>query len=108
MKKNLLAALICAASLAGCAGMGGDRGEGQAGQRSVGQVVDDATITAQVKAALAADPDLSALKINVDTLQGAVKLKGEVKSIALRRKADALAAGIKGVKSVDNQLVITG
>jgi hyperosmotically inducible protein len=107
--KKLLAALLSAASLAGCAGMGSDRGTGpDAGPRSVGQVVDDATITAQVKAALAADPDLSALKINVDTLQGAVKLKGEVKTIALRRKADSLAAGIKGVKSVDNQLVITG
>jgi hyperosmotically inducible periplasmic protein len=106
--KNLLVALICAASLAGCAGMG-DRGAKQdTGQRSAGQVVDDAAITAQVKAALAADPDLSALKINVDTAQGAVKLKGEVKTIALRRKANDLAAGIKGVKSVDNQLVITG
>lgn len=106
--RKLLVTLVCAASLAGCAGMGGDRGADQSGQRSAGQVVDDAAITAQVKAALAADPDLSALKINVDTTQGAVKLKGEVKTIALRRKADALAAGIKGVKSVDNQLVITG
>jgi len=107
--RKMLTALVCAASLAGCAGMGGDKGTAdQAGTRSVGQVVDDATITAQVKAALAADPELSALKINVDTMQGAVKLKGEVKTITLRRKADSLAAGIKGVKSVDNQLVITG
>lgn len=107
--KKLLAALVFAASLAGCAGMGGDRGtEPAAGQRPVGQVVDDAAITAQIKAALAADPDLSAVKINVDTAQGAVKLKGEVKTIALRRKANELATGVKGVKSVDNQLVITG
>ena len=36
--------------------------------------IDDATITAQVNAGLAKDPDLSALKINVDTVNGKVTL----------------------------------
>lgn len=108
--KPMLAAVVAATFLAGCAGMmGADRGAGQgASQRTAGEVVDDATILAQVKAQLAADPELSALKINVDSMQGAVRLKGEVKTVALRRKAESLARGIKGVKSVDNQLVITG
>ncbi len=115
--RSTLVVVVSAAFLAGCAGMaGGDSsgqgaGAGQQGygsQRTAGEVVDDATITAQIKAKLAADPDLSALKINVDTNQGAVRLKGEVKTLALRRKADQLAQGIKGVKSVDNQLIITG
>lgn len=105
--KYTLSALACAALLAGCAGMTGDSG-GYGQARTPVQVVDDATITAQVKAALAADPDVSALKINVDTAQGAVKLKGEVKTLALRRKAEALAQGVKGVKKVDNQLIVTG
>jgi osmotically-inducible protein OsmY len=70
--------------------------------------VDDVAIGTKIKAALAADPELSALKINVDTKQGAVSLKGEVKTIALRRKAEELARKVEGVKSVDNQLVITG
>lgn len=102
--KNLLAALLTAVFLAGCAGPLG----GVDTQRSVGEAVDDVTIGTKLKAALAADPELSALKINVDTTQGAVKLKGEVKSVVLRRKAEDLARKINGVKSVDNQLIVTG
>jgi len=110
MKKNLLATLIATAFLAACAGMGGERGDtrGAAPSRSAGEVVDDAVIVTQMNAKLAADPELSAIKINVDSTQGAVRLKGEVKSISLRRKAEELARGIKGVKSVNNQLIITG
>lgn len=109
--KPMLAAVVATMFLAGCAGMGGgDRGTSQGGasQRTAGEVVDDAAILAQIKAQLAADSELSALKINVDSMQGAVRLRGEVKTVALRRKAETLARGIKGVKSVDNQLVITG
>jgi hyperosmotically inducible protein len=102
MKKLLVASMV-AVSLAGCANMGGS-----GPQRSVGQAVDDVTIGTKLKAALAADPELSALKINVDTTQGNVKLRGEVKNIALRRKAEEMARKIEGVKSVDNQLLITG
>lgn len=102
--KTLLAAMMTSVILAGCAGPLG----GLETQRSVGQAVDDVTIGTKLKAALAADPELSALKINVDTTQGAVRLKGEVKSVALRRKAEDLARNINGVKSVDNQLIVTG
>ena len=103
MKKLFIAAMV-AVSLAGCANMGDSGGS----NRSAGQVVDDVTIGTKMKAALAADPDLSALKINVDTTKGAVRLRGEVKSMALRRKAEDIARRIDGVKSVDNQLMITG
>lgn len=94
---------LMTAGLPGCAMMGG-----QGPQRTAGQAVDDVTIGTKLKAALAADPELSALKINVDTMQGAVKLRGEVKSVALRRKAEDMARKIEGVKSVDNQLLVTG
>jgi hyperosmotically inducible protein len=103
MKKLLIALLVVVASLAGCAGV-----SGTGSTRTVGQAVDDVTIGTKLKAALAADPELSALKINVDTTQGAVRLRGEVKSLALRRKAEDLARKIEGVKSVENQLIITG
>ena len=106
--KKMLAAVVAAVAVAGCAGMGGDRSAGQGTSRTAGEMVDDASILAQIKTQLAADPDLSALKINVDSKQGAVRLSGEVKTLALRRKAETLARGIRGVKSVDNQLVITG
>jgi hyperosmotically inducible periplasmic protein len=103
--KTLIIAAATALALAGCAGMPG----GQGGPtRTVGQAVDDATIGTKMKTALAADPELSALKINVDTTQGNVRLRGEVKSAALRRKAEDMARKIEGVKSVDNQLMVTG
>ena len=81
---KLFLALMVAIGLAGCANMGMGGGPGGQPKRTVGEAVDDATIGTQLKAALAADPDVSALK------------------------AESLARGIKGVKSVDNQLLITG
>jgi hyperosmotically inducible protein len=103
--KTLIIAAATALTLAGCAGWPG----GQGGPtRTVGEAVDDVTIGTRMKAALAADPELSALKINVDTTQGNVRLSGEVKSMALRRKAEDMARKINGVKSVDNRLMITG
>ena len=100
---KLFVALMVAVSLGGCANMGGS-----GPTRSVGQAVDDATIGTKLKAAFAGDPELSAMKINVDSTQGAVRLRGEVKSMAEWRKAGDTARKIDGVKSVDNQLVITG
>ncbi len=105
MKKVLLASMV-AVSLAGCAGFGKFGEPGQT--RTAGQAVDDATIGTRLKAAFAADPELNALKINVDTTQGVVRLRGEVKSMALRRKAEDTARKVQGVKSVQNDLVITG
>ncbi|HSW17557.1 MAG TPA: BON domain-containing protein [Ramlibacter sp.] len=102
---RLLAALFVAISLVGCAGMAGGPG---GPTRTAGQAIDDVTIGTRLKAALAADPDVSALKINVDTTQGAVRLRGEVKTLALRRKVEEMARKIDGVKSVDNQLIVTG
>jgi hyperosmotically inducible periplasmic protein len=109
--KTLIIASATALSLVGCAGMTGDSGTqptASGTQRTAGQAVDDVTIGTKLKAALASDPELSALKINVDTTQGNVRLRGEVKSIALRRKAEETARRIEGVKSVDNQLMVTG
>jgi osmotically-inducible protein OsmY len=106
MTKTLLtAAMVAALGLTGCANMrGGDDGS----KRTAGEVVDDAAILAKVKAAYAADPDLSALKINVDAKDGNVRLKGEVKNISAWRKAEDIAKKTSGVKSVENNLVITG
>ena len=66
----------------------------------------DATITAEVNTALAKDPNLSALKIDVDTANGRVVLHGKAPDPAARDRATQLAQNVKGVVSVDNQLVI--
>ena len=100
--KNLLAAMLTAVFLAGCAGPLG----GLDTQRSTGEAIDDVTIGTKLKAALAADPELSALKINVDTDNGRVALRGTAPSEAARERATQLASNVKGVVSVDNQLSV--
>jgi len=103
---KLLVMLLAAALAAGCGTMTGGRDGG--GGKTAGEVIDDAVITSRVKTALLADPDISGLKINVDTADGVVKLKGEIKTMALRKKAESIVRSVNGVKKVDNQLIITG
>ena len=73
----------------------------------MGEKIDDATITANVAARLAGDPDLSALKIDVDTTDGKVTLSGPAPTEAARARAAELAASVKGVTGIDNRLVVT-
>ncbi|MBM9614993.1 BON domain-containing protein [Desulfobulbus rhabdoformis] len=72
--------------------------------RSTGQVIDDASITTQVKAELVADKEVSALTVSVKTFQGEVVLSGAVETIAQRRKAAAIAHSVRGVRRVTNLL----
>jgi osmotically-inducible protein OsmY len=80
--------------------------EAKSGARQVGDKVDDAVITASVKTEIAKDSELSALKINVDTSDGNVALRGTAPSLAAKEHATTLASGVKGVGTVDNQLAI--
>ena len=75
-------------------------------QRSTGQTVDDATITAKVKSQLLADPQVSGLQVNVNTHKGQVQLSGYVNSAEERSKAEQIARQIPGVKNVDNDLIV--
>lgn len=80
-----------------------------AGSQAATNVSDAATdmaITAKVNAALAADDQLSALKINVDTEAGNVELKGTAPDEASRERATTLAAAVDGVVTVENRLTI--
>jgi hyperosmotically inducible protein len=72
--------------------------------RSAGQVVDDATITAKVKTDLIADPTTKAHQINVDTNSGIVELGGFVDSQEAKDRAGEVARSVKGVKDVKNDL----
>ena len=73
---------------------------------SAGALIDDASITAKISAELAKDPDLSALKIDVDTKAGEVRLSGPAPSQAAKDRATSLAQAIEGVKSVNNELAV--
>ncbi|NIM43245.1 MAG: BON domain-containing protein [Hydrogenophaga sp.] len=75
-------------------------------QQSVGAYIDDATITTRVKARFAEDPAVSALSLNVETLNGTVQLSGFAKSEAERNAAGRLASNTPGVKSVKNDIVV--
>lgn len=77
------------------------------GAKTAMDKIDDATITAQVSAGLAQDPDLSAIKINVDTVNGSVTLHGPATSPAAKQRAETIASAVKGVTSVNNQLIVT-
>ena len=78
----------------------------ETGTAAVADKVADASITTLVNAELAKDPALSALRINVDTNNGKVMLRGSAPSNLARDRATALAAKIKGVSAVDNQLEV--
>ena len=67
---------------------------------------EDAVITASVAAGLIKDPDLSALKIDVDTKKGVVSLYGPAPSEAARLRATNIAKAVRGVSSVDNKLTV--
>ena len=82
---------------------------GQAIERQTDKManaVDDASLSASVKAALIKEPDLKTLGINVDSKDGTVVLKGEVKSMADKQRAEQVASTVSGVSRVDNQLQI--
>ncbi len=94
------AAVLSAATLAACAT--------RPAYESNTQAVDDATITANVKAALVQDPRTRASNISVNTLHGQVELTGFVNSPQEGREAAHDAGGVPGVRSVDNKLQING
>lgn len=70
-----------------------------------GAAIDDAEITAKVKAAIFAEPGLKTLQISVDTINGVVNLTGSVNFQANSDRAKALAGAVDGVKYVENRLV---
>lgn len=71
-----------------------------------GAAIDDTALTAKVKSALVAEPNLSALQINVETAKGVVTLSGTADSAANSDRAKEVAANVKGVASVDNRLTV--
>lgn len=72
--------------------------------RPIDTQTNDAVITSKVKSKLAADPQTSALEIDVDTLNGTVTLRGAVDSAQEKRDAERLARNTEGVRDVENEL----
>jgi osmotically-inducible protein OsmY len=71
-----------------------------------GHRLNDTAITASIKTDYLKDPDLSVLKIDVDTKDGVVTLNGLAADDAARSRAEKIAGSIKGVTEVRNFLTI--
>ena len=90
------------ALVAACASNTSDQA---ATQESPGQYVDDATVTAKVKTAIASDVGVkAAANVNVETYRGVVQLSGFADSDAQASRAATAAKKVNGVRSVKNDI----
>ena len=74
--------------------------------RTVGEKIDDASITAQVKLTLLYHRSTSALNTSVTTKKGVVTLGGKASNAAEMELATKLAKDVNGVRGVDNRMTI--
>src|SRR2546425_13352956 len=88
---------LFAVALAACASTTG---------KTVGENVDDATITSEVKAKLAAEKISTLTKISVDTDRRTVYLTGTVDDSEMRTRAEQIARSVKHVAGVVNNLTV--
>lgn len=97
-KCKLIIGLLLVMLIAGCAG--------GAKHESTGEYIDDAVLTTKVNTSILGDSRLKLLQINVETFKGVVQLSGFVDSAAAVARAVELARTVKGVKSVNNSLIV--
>ena len=69
-------------------------------------VSNDGAVQTAVDKKIADDPTLSTLGVTATVLDGKVTVTGTVKSEALKSQVDRALRAIKGVKQVDNQIVV--
>ena len=100
--RYILASVFTAISLVAASGCSVTRH-----QETTGAYVDDSVITTRVKGKFAADPDVSAMSIKVETMKGVVQLSGFAKSTDEKMKAEQLARAVDGVADVRNNIVIS-
>jgi hyperosmotically inducible protein len=98
--KTVIFLAITLILISGCASSGAFK--------STGEYIDDAAMTARIKARLIADPVVHAFTIDVDTNRGEVVLTGSVASEEERRRAVEIARKTPGVKKVRYVLQVRG
>jgi len=100
---SILATTLAAMLCAGAALASDDQPQKKAAaEAESAQPVNDTWITTKVKASLLADSNVSALKIEVDTVNGVVFLTGTVQTQAQADEAKRIASAIEGVAKVDD------
>jgi hypothetical protein len=83
-----------------------EREKAKANKETVGQSLEDAWIHTKVVAKLITDSQTPERKINVDVVDGAVTLRGQVDTAEGKTEAERLAKDTDGVKSVKNELKV--
>lgn len=106
--RNVLTILWVAVLLSGCTalmvGNGSNGGQIGKGERTEAQIRQDAATTAAVSSRLAADSQVGAFNIGVETFENRVTLRGTVNSYEVRMRAQELANSVDDVVSVSNQI----
>jgi osmotically-inducible protein OsmY len=90
--------IVLVAIIASCAGT--------SNRESTGEYIDDSVLTTKVKAEIMDDPMLKVLQIEVDSFKGVVELDGTVDSEKISARAEKVANSLKGVRGVQNNLVV--
>jgi hyperosmotically inducible protein len=101
MIKKILVAVVAGTALMGGVAISS---ESTPENQTAGEKLDDGMLTMNVKAALIASPDTKAYQINVESLEGVVRLIGAVDSPKSKDAASTVAMSVKGVKEVKNEL----
>ncbi len=83
--------------ITGCQAMTGE---------TMGQNIDDGTITSSVKTQLASDKLVTLSRVGVETNNGVVYLTGEVETAEQKSHIGSIASQVKGVKQVVNNLQV--
>lgn len=95
--RRLIPIVALAWALAGCQALTGE---------TMGENIDDTTITTTVKAKLAGDKGSTLTRVSVDTDRGVVQLSGVVQSAADKARAGEIARSVSGVRRVVNNLQV--
>lgn len=81
-------------------------GSGKHSHRTMGEKIDDSSITAQIKTALVFHKSTHPVDTTVHTKDGVVTLTGEAKNAAEKELVAKLAEDIRGVKHVKNHMSV--
>jgi osmotically-inducible protein OsmY len=95
--KTLTVTLAFLLLLTGCQAMTGE---------TMGQNIDDGTLTSYVKTKLASDKLVTLTRVGVETNNGVVYLTGEVETAEQKSHIGSLASQVGGVKRVVNNLQV--
>lgn len=75
-------------------------------QKEAKQLASDGAITSKIKAKYLLEKGIKSFKVSVETKDGIVVLSGFVDSIEAKSRAEQIASGVAGVKSVKSALVV--